>query len=140
MCVVIRDVTSPGAGNDTTTSTRLAVVVSFDIDGTLEHGDPPGPILMEWVREVQGMGLVVGSASDRTKAEQVQMWEASRIEPAFVGHKHHLGDVATQFPNHRLIHIGDTDADAHFASLAGFDFFFAKDVPSLDVILTQYFG
>jgi hypothetical protein len=138
MCVAIRDVTSSGASDDTTTSRRLAVVVSFDIDGTLERGDPPGPIPMEQIREIQSIGLIVGSASDQTKSEQIQMWAASKIEPAFIGHKHHLAEVATRFPSHRLIHIGDTDVDAHFAALAGFDFFFAKDVPSLDVILAEY--
>ena len=44
-------------------------LLSFDIDGTLEEGDPPGPIGMDLVVRALEMGYVVGSSSDRTVAE-----------------------------------------------------------------------
>jgi hypothetical protein len=31
----------------------VKVLVSFDIDGTLEAGDPPGPITMQMVKKSQ---------------------------------------------------------------------------------------
>ena len=104
-------------------------LVSFDIDGTLEEGDPPGPIRMALVAQALELGYVVGSASDRTLAEQRKLWERQGFEVAFVTHKHHLHQLAAQFPRHRLIHVGDTDVDAHYARLAGFEFHFALELP-----------
>jgi hypothetical protein len=105
------------------------VVVSFDIDGTLVEGDPPGPITMQVVAQALALGYVVGSASDRTVGEQQQMWARHRLAVDFVGHKHHLDRIAARFPNHRMIHIGDTDIDQHYARLAGFEFHYATQLP-----------
>jgi len=104
-------------------------VLSFDIDGTLEEGDPPGPIGMDLVARAIELGYVVGSASDRTISEQRKIWERQGFEVHFVTHKHHLHQVAARFPDHRLIHVGDTDVDAHYAQLAGFEFHFATRLP-----------
>ena len=109
--------------------TDPVVVVSFDIDGTLEDGDPPGPLEMALVRRAQELGYLVGSASDRTVREQSRMWERRGIVPDFVGHKHHLDRVAERFPGARMIHVGDTEVDAHYARLAGFEFFHAERLP-----------
>ena len=35
----------------------MAILISFDIDGTLEVGDPPGPLTMDMVRIVPGQGV-----------------------------------------------------------------------------------
>ncbi len=105
------------------------VLVSFDIDGTLEDGDPPGPLSMSLVRQALALGYVVGSASDRTLREQTRMWANCGIEPDFVSHKHTLSSVATRFPTRRRVHIGDTHVDAHYARLANFEFVWATDVP-----------
>jgi hypothetical protein len=105
------------------------VLVSFDIDGTLEDGDPPGPITMELVRHAIALGYVVGSASDRTVAEQRAMWERHGLTVDFVGHKHHLTRVKASFPVDRLVHVGDTDVDAHYARLAGFEFHYVLELP-----------
>jgi hypothetical protein len=97
-------------------------VVSFDIDGTLQFGDPAGPVPVAVVRAVLAAGHVVGSASDRTRADQRRLWAHHRIEVAFLGGKHHLADVRQRFPAGRYVHLGDTDVDEHFARRAGFDF------------------
>ena len=94
------------------------MLLSFDIDGTLEDGDPPGPLAMSLAVEALGLGYVVGSASDRTLRHQAQMWERRGIEPDFVSHKHTLDQVAARFPALRRVHIGDTEVDAHYARLA----------------------
>jgi hypothetical protein len=104
-------------------------VLSFDIDGTLEEGDPPGPIGMDLVARALDLGYVVGSASDRTVAEQKKMWARRGLGVAFVGHKHHLDQVGARFPGHRLVHIGDTSVDEHYARLAGFEFHYAAHLP-----------
>ena len=43
----------------------MVILISFDIDGTLEVGDPPGVLTMEFVRKTQEAGILVGSCSDR---------------------------------------------------------------------------
>lgn len=97
-------------------------VLSFDIDGTLEVGDPPGPITMEQVRRAQEAGFVIGSCSDRSATSQKMVWERSNIEPAFTALKHMLDDVKEKFSAERYLHIGDRDLDEQFARAAGFDF------------------
>ncbi|HLG68245.1 MAG TPA: HAD family hydrolase [Acidimicrobiales bacterium] len=106
------------------------VLVSFDIDGTLSFGDPPGPITLAMVAEAKRRGHVIGSASDRTLREQRRMWEQAGIEVDFVSHKHHLGDTRDRFSCSRLVHIGDTTVDEHYAKLAGFEFFHVDSLPA----------
>ena len=87
----------------------MPVMVSFDIDGTLEVGDPPGPISLELVRRAVALGYVVGSASDRVVSFQRTLWQTHRIEMHFIGHKHHLHSIRSRYPDlTRYIHIGDT--------------------------------
>jgi hypothetical protein len=109
------------------------VVVSFDIDGTMEFGHPPGPITVEFVRAVADAGHIVGSASDRTRADQDQLWLDCGISVAFTGGKHHLDEVRERFPAARHVHIGDTHVDEHYARLAGFEFVPVEEWETLDV-------
>ena len=110
----------------------MAFLVSFDIDGTLETGDPPGPISIEVVRRARRQGHVIGSASDRTLSEQRIMWKRLGIDPDFVGQKHRLETIRDSFQCDRWIHIGDTNVDEHYATQAGFEFWFASAVPLTD--------
>jgi hypothetical protein len=105
------------------------IFVSFDIDGTLEAGDPPGPLSMDLVRRAIGLGYVVGSASDRTVGFQRRMWADHGIDVDFVGHKHRLSDIVKRFHCERHVHIGDTEVDRHYAELAGLEFHFADRLP-----------
>ena len=99
------------------------VLISFDIDGTLEAGDPAGPIGMDRVRQAVALGYIVGSASDRVKSDQRSIFDAHSIELHFIGHKHTLDEVRARFDEAtRFIHIGDTDVDRHYATLHGFEF------------------
>lgn len=106
------------------------VLVSFDIDGTLVIGDPPGPVSLDMVAEAKRRGHVIGSASDRTLREQRKLWEAAGIEVDFVSHKHHLEATRELFTCSRLVHIGDTTVDEHYAKLAGFEFFHVDALPA----------
>ena len=49
--------------------------MSFDIDGTMEVGDPPGAVTMEMVRNARARGIVTGSCSDRPMSTQRAIWE-----------------------------------------------------------------
>jgi phosphoglycolate phosphatase-like HAD superfamily hydrolase len=103
-------------------------LVSFDIDGTLEMGDPPGIITLEMLRAAKRRGLLIGSCSDRPVSHQRQLWTRLAIIPDFVVLKHRLAEVRAQFPAPAYYHVGDTEIDAHCAVAAGFEFLRADRV------------
>lgn len=106
-------------------------LVSFDIDGTLELGNPPGPISGGFVLHARQQGCLIGSASDRTLREQGDVWAALGIEPDFISRKHQLAEVRENLSWSSLFHIGDTHIDEHFAKLAGFAFIHVTDLAAL---------
>lgn len=97
-------------------------LVSFDIDGTLEVGDPPGIITIGAVQTARRLGYLVGTCSDRPVAHQRHLWERLALHPDFTVLKHRLADLKATFTATAYYHIGDTDVDEHFAGLAGFRF------------------
>ena len=100
----------------------MAELISFDIDGTLETGNAPGPITLEMVRRALEMGYIIGSCSDRPVQVQKEMWAKAEIPVEFTVLKHMLGEVKAKFAAAQYYHIGDTDMDKHHALLAGFAF------------------
>ena len=104
----------------------LKRLISFDIDGTMEFGDPAGQVPTEWVKRVKEAGYVIGSASDRTVANQRRLWQENGIELDFVTLKHHLDDLKKQFDVDEYWHVGDSYADRLYASRAEFTFFEAE--------------
>ena len=113
-------------GNDLT-STDPRFLVSFDIDGTLETGDPAGPLLIEAARRAKSLGYIVGSSSDRTLAEQDAMWRRVGFQYDFICRKHEMISLIEQFGCDRYVHIGDTAHDEECATVAGFEFIFAAE-------------
>ena len=101
----------------------MKILISFDIDGTLEVGDPPGEITMDMVRRAQEKGCIIGSCSDRAPSSQRAIWEANNIKADFVAPKHTLSEVKAKFSADRYIHTGDRELDQQFAEKAGFEFF-----------------
>jgi hypothetical protein len=97
-------------------------LVSFDIDGTLEVGDPPGIITLGAVRAARRLGYVVGTCSDRPLTYQRRLWARCDLIPDFTVLKHRLAEIRAAFTATAYYHIGDTDVDEHFAGLAGFRF------------------
>ncbi len=106
-------------------SSCVVKLVSFDIDGTLEVGDPPGIITMDMVRAIKALGFLIGSASDRPLSYQRHIWESHHIVVDFTALKHRLADVKAQFQAEVYYHIGDTDIDRFLADKAGFRFVMA---------------
>jgi hypothetical protein len=101
----------------------VVVLISFDIDGTLEVGDPPGVLTMDMVRLVQEKGFLIGSCSDRTLSGQRAIWAAHDITVDFVVSKQMLPDVKARFEADVYCHIGDReDLDRRYALDAGFEF------------------
>ena len=102
-------------------------LISFDIDGTLEVGDPPGTITLDMVRKVKELGYVIGSASDRTLLSQQQIWDSGQITVDFIVLKHDIGQVREKFEAEAYYHIGDTDMDQFYSERAGFQFLHVND-------------
>jgi len=102
----------------------VAKLISFDIDGTLEVGDPPGYITMEMVRKAQALGYIIGSCSDRLVSNQRRIWMDHDMSVAFTVLKHQLDLVKAAFNADQYYHIGDTNMDRHYAERAGFEFFY----------------
>jgi hypothetical protein len=101
-------------------------LVSFDIDGTLEVGEPPGVVSVALVRIAKDLGYVIGSGSDRPLSHQEDMWARLTITPDFTVLKHRLADLKARFPAAAYYHIGDTETDERFALAAGFRFLRAE--------------
>jgi len=104
----------------------VITLVSFDIDGTLECGEPPGVVTVELVRTAKRRGWLVGSCSDRPISYQQALWERLGIAADFTTLKHRLAEVRARFPAAACYHVGDTDLDARVASDAGFRFLLAE--------------
>ena len=102
----------------------MAKLISFDIDGTLETGDPPGCITMARVRQALELGFIVGSCSDRPVSHQQRMWMEHGITVSFTVLKHHLDRVKAEFSAEQYFHIGDTNIDCYYAEQNGFAYFF----------------
>ena len=116
----------------------MVILISFDIDGTLEVGDPPGILTMELVRRTKEKGFLIGSCSDRPLSGQRAIWEQHNISVDFVVSKHMLPDVKAKFEADIYYHIGDReDLDRKPALDAGFEFLWPAEailepLPHLD--------
>jgi hypothetical protein len=104
----------------------LVTLVSFDIDGTLECGEPPGVVPIALVRTAKRRGFLVGSCSDRPIGYQQALWDRLGIVADFTVLKHRLADVKARFAAAAYYHVGDSDTDALYASDAGFRFLRAE--------------
>ena len=99
------------------------ILISLDIDGTLEVGDPPGDLTMEMVRIAKSKGFIIGTCADRPLSTQRKILTQHDIEIEFAVSKHMLPDVKEQFEADVYCHIGDRDdLDRQYAIKADFDF------------------
>ena len=109
----------------------MSTLVSFDIDGTLEIGDPPGIITIDAVRTARRLGYLVGTCSDRPLAHQRHLWqERLDLQPDFTVLKHRLAEVKAAFTAAAYYHIGDTDVDEQYARVHEFEFHHVNRLPA----------
>ena len=100
----------------------MVKLISFDIDGTLDVGDPPGLIPMDLVRQAKHLGCLIGSCSDRLLSDQRRLWAQQQVNVDFMVLKHRLAEVKARFEADVYYHVGDTDMDYFYARQAGFRF------------------
>jgi hypothetical protein len=117
----------------------VVTLVSFDIDGTLEVGQPPGIVRLALVRRAQQLGYLIGSCSDRPVSFQQEMWRRVQIVADFTVLKHRLDDVKARFAADAYYHIGDTDTDDFYATASGFRFLRA-DIDAHRAWVTELFA
>ena len=106
---------------------HLTTLLSFDIDGTMQMGDPPGPVTGAIVRRARELGFLIGSCSDRPVAVQERLWSTLGLVMDFVVIKHQLPDVMARFEAKAYYHIGDRELDQQLAGQAGFGFFWPDE-------------
>ena len=109
---------------------------SFDVDGTLEIGEPPGPILLALVRSIQEMGHVIGSCSDRTLSDQTNLWKQHGLQVDFVSLKYQLPNIKSCFQAASYIHVGDSHVDRMYAQKAGFTYL-TPDPSAVEALLSD---
>ena len=97
-------------------------LLSFDIDGTLEIGEPPGPITLDMVRRAQELGYLIGSCSDRPSGLQRQMWADLGIDVDFTVQKHKMADARAQCEADEYFHVGASERDNYYTSISGFTY------------------
>ncbi len=88
---------------------RPLFLVSFDIDGTLEVGDPPGPITLELVRYVQQSRppdrKLLRSDPRRAEGDVELQWDRSRFrESQDIGSTHYAPSLIAELRPHRRHH------------------------------------
>src|SRR5712691_8592078 len=88
------------------TAVTLVTLVSFDVDGTLEIGEPPGGVPIALVRTAKRLGYLIGSCSDRPIRYQQDMWQRLGIAPDFTVLKHRLEELKARFAAAAYYHIG----------------------------------
>ncbi len=116
----------------------MVILISFDIDGTLEVGDPPGVLTMAMVRRAQQKGFLIGSCSDRPLSGQRVIWEQHNIPVDFVSSKHMLPEVKAKFEADVYYHIGDReDLDKRPALEAGFEFLWPEEAITMPWFLSD---
>lgn len=85
----------------------MAKLISFDIDGTLEVGDPRGSVTLDMIRKVIDKGYIVGSCSVRPISYQRRIWEQNGIDMDFTILKDELEIVKDKFvEDSRHLHSG----------------------------------
>jgi phosphoglycolate phosphatase-like HAD superfamily hydrolase len=105
-------------------------LMSFDLDGTLDFGDPPGPISAHQLKKLKEKGVIIGGASGKESRFQVKRWRESGVKPHFVIVKVDIWKfkkLKTLINASEYIHIGDAPDDEVVAKKAGFNFLLPED-------------
>lgn len=101
-------------------------VIAFDVDGTLEYGDPKGPVELKRVKELKDEGFTVGIIGAKEKVEHLIpgldfYYRGDSVKFVF------LKEVKEKFSSIIGIYVADMESDRRAALEAGFCFINAND-------------
>lgn len=97
----------------------MSVVVAFDVDGTLEVGEPKGPIKLEAVKRLKEAGLIVGIVGARERVEgRLKGLDFYMDGDPFK--ERNLKEVAGRYRPALAIYVADRPSDREAALKAGF--------------------
>ena len=99
-------------------------LISYDVDGTVSWGNPPGPITPEMIIDEVNFGNHVVGGSNHDIAVQDAEFRAHGIKLLMVCQKVGLSRAKEKWPNaRRYIHVGDSvNDDGKAAKAAGFEY------------------
>ena len=99
-------------------------IISFDIDGTMEFGNPSGLVTVEMVKAEIVKGNAIISCSGHIVANQIKMFKEHGIELQMACLKGGLREAKRNWNVNveRYIHIGDDEIDKEAAEFARFEY------------------
>lgn len=102
------------------------IVFAFDVDGTCETGNPPGPIPLNNLLVLKNRGHVVGIISG--SLARVKNVLGDQLDFYLAGSKAgEMVRVAQHYVGEAKIYVGDSPTDMVAAKIAKWGFVYAKD-------------
>jgi len=96
------------------------MLVAFDVDGTLECGNPPGPVKLEDLRKMKQAGLIVGIISPslfRVKKELGDLLDFYKAGPK----EETMREIRMSYSG-RTLYVGDSIHDELASAKALWEF------------------
>ncbi|MBP1448847.1 MAG: HAD family hydrolase [Thermoproteus sp.] len=105
-----------------------SAVYAFDCDGTLEFGNPPGPVKIEQLMQMSSRGIVVVIVSDSGNC--ARLWKENGGPFLHVSGGATSGDQRTNallavkrmFQAERYVYVSDNPGDDKRSADAGFEY------------------
>ncbi|RLI05644.1 hypothetical protein DRO26_01605 [Candidatus Bathyarchaeota archaeon] len=104
----------------------MVVVVVFDVDGTLESGNPAGPIKLETVRKLKEKGLTVGIVGAYERVQD----KLSNLDFYFGGDPYkpeNLRKIREKYKPTLAVYVADLPTDRNTALKTGFCYIRPED-------------
>jgi len=105
---------------------KTTVVITFDVDGTLECGEPKGPIKLDILRKLKEEKFTVGIVGAYQKVQK----HIGNLDFYFGGDPHkieHLSKVREMFKPRLALYVADRESDRAVALKTGFTYVCPED-------------
>jgi len=114
---------------------RPTIVIAFDVDGTLECGNPKGPIKLKTIRALKRAGFIVGIIGAYQKAVAAGLQGGIDVDFLMSGHPYkpkHLTHLKLVYRPALTIYVGDEPADRQAALQTGCAYIKPQDFPNIE--------
>lgn len=102
----------------------MVTLYGFDCDGTIEEGNPPGPIRVEDLHWMISKGDVVYLVSP---SPACRCFGIPRYSPILLPRWKTLLNLKAAVQTDRYVYVGDMQTDADAAAIAGWEFMPASE-------------